>query len=86
MSSQPSPFKSASLTSRSFVAVDVGRGGERRGPVGEHAVLVHEQDVGVSSRARERLLAHDDEVVIAVVVEIVPRVVLLLGIRRAERR
>jgi hypothetical protein len=74
-------------------ALVAGHVGGRRvlgGPVGEDAVegvafrdaLVHEEQVRLLAGRGERLLPHDHEIGVAVVVDVAPRVVLLLGVGR----
>jgi len=62
------------------IAADVRKAGQRERAVGQHAVLVHQQDVGAFARRGEGLLAHDDQVDVAVLIQVAPRVVFLVDI------
>ena len=50
-----------------------GRARQRRRAVGQHAVLVHQENVREPAGRRERLLADDDEVGVTILVEVGPR-------------
>jgi hypothetical protein len=69
-----------------LAADDRGRARQRGGAIGQHAALVHQQHVGELAGRGERLLAHDHEVGVTVLVEVGPGVVLLLGVGGAESR
>ena len=60
----------------------VGRTGRglRARAIGEHAILVQEQHVRPPARRVERRLAHDDEIIITILVEVAPRVVFLFDV------
>ena len=54
--------------------------------VGEDAGDVEQQDVAAAAGNRPRLLANDDEVDVAVEVDVAPGVVLLRGVGQPDRR